>query len=71
MKCQIDLLLSELITEVKRYTVEEDDKAYILDPVFGIVRNRVNAEVCKALLRTGGDKQLAGKLINYIIIIVG
>ena len=67
MKSQVDYLLSELINEVKRYTVEEDDKAYILDPVFGIVRNRVNAEVCKALLRIGGDKQLAGKLINYII----
>lgn len=67
MKSQVDYLLSELINEVKLYTVEEDDKAYILDPVFGIVRNRVNAEVCKALLRTGGDKRLAGKLINYII----
>jgi hypothetical protein len=67
MKSQVESLLSELMNEVKRYIVEEDDKAYILDPVFGIVRNRVNAEVCKTLLRAGGDKQLAGKLINYII----
>ena len=36
---------------VKPLIVEKEDYAYIEDPIFGIKRNRVIAEVVKAMIR--------------------
>ena len=46
---------------------EESNASYTLDPVFGIVRNRVNAEICKSLLRINSEDSHIPKIINYII----
>ncbi|NPE28855.1 terpene cyclase/mutase family protein [Methanococcoides sp. SA1] len=50
----------------------EDDVAYIIDPVYGIARNRVNAECVKTLLRVNGmdgkdHTEIIDKLLNQLI----
>jgi len=55
-----------LLDEVKKSLITEGDTAYIVDPVYGIVRNRVNAEVVKALIRTG-DQKTAKMIISHIM----
>lgn len=62
-KCS--LVIDNLLNEVQKSTKVEDGAAYIIDPVYGIVRNRVNAEVAKALVRTS-DSNIAGLLYSYI-----
>ncbi len=58
-------LLSRIIGAIRNLSVTEGEIAYIRDPVFPIIRNRVHAEVCKAMLRFGGDP-LVGSILNYI-----
>ena len=60
-------LLSRVTGEVRELAVVDDEtaSAYIRDPVFGIIRNRVHAEVCKAMLRLGDDP-LVGPILNYV-----
>ncbi len=55
-----------ILDEVKRNVVFGGDTAYIRDPVFGIVRNRVHAEVVKALLRTG-EIELVGSILRFVV----
>jgi hypothetical protein len=40
--------------------------SYLLDPVFGIIRNRVNAEVAKTYVRLG-QNQKAIQLLRYVL----
>lgn len=53
--------------------VIDRNEAYIIDPVYGIIRNRVNAEIAKTLFRlflinrNDMDHDLAFKLINYLV----
>lgn len=58
-------LLARITGTVRNLAVVEGEAAYIRDPVFPVVRNRVHAEVCKAMLRTGGDP-LVGPILNYV-----
>lgn len=58
-------LVARMSRAVREIVVIDGETAYIPDPVFGIVRNRVHAEVAKMLLRTGGDP-LTEPLLNYI-----
>ncbi len=44
----------------------EDDVAYTVDPVFNIIRNRVNAEIFKTLYRLNYDEELLHKMINHL-----
>ena len=45
------IIIESLLKEVEKYTQEGEKGSYILDPVFGIVRNRVNTEVAKTYFR--------------------
>lgn len=59
--------INSIIYNVKKNVIETSETAYILDPVFKIVRNRVNAEVVKTLIRMGKDEALAKKIIRFIV----
>lgn len=58
-------ILTHLLNETKKHLVVKDDRAYCTDPVFDIVRNRVNAEICKTLIRINDLEHVPG-LIRYI-----
>ncbi|WP_332448456.1 prenyltransferase/squalene oxidase repeat-containing protein [Methanoculleus sp.] len=58
-------LLARVTGEVRELAVVEGETAYLRDPVFPVVRNRVHAEVVKAMLRQGGDP-LVGPILNYV-----
>lgn len=60
-------LTVQLLNEIHRFIIIEKDLSYIRDPVFGISRNRVNAEFCKALIRIDGYNPVCEKIINYIV----
>ena len=59
--------LNYIVGNVQKNIVENNDDAYILDPVFNIVRNRVNAEYVKTLIRIQKNEMLAKKIIRYIL----
>lgn len=61
----IKSLLSRTLRAVRDLAVVDGGIAYIRDPVFPIVRNRVHAEVTKAMLRSGGDP-LVGPILEYV-----
>ncbi len=65
MDGRLTSLLTRVAGEVRELAVVDGETAYIRDPVFGIIRNRVHAEVCKAMLRLGGDP-LVGPILNYV-----
>jgi len=67
MKDRVESLLCRLIREVERHIVVKNNVAYVVDPVFGIVRNRVNAEICKTLMRLDSRNPLIGKIINFLL----
>ena len=58
-------LLARVTGTVRELAVFDGETAYIRDPVFPIIRNRVHAEVCKAMLRAGGDP-LVGPILDYV-----
>ncbi|WP_292518325.1 hypothetical protein [Methanoculleus sp.] len=58
-------LLARVTGAVRELAVVEGETAYIRDPVFPVIRNRVHAEVAKAMLRQGGDPLLA-PILNYV-----
>ena len=62
-------LIENLLDNTSKYLVVKKEKAYIMDPVFGIVRNRVTAEYLKALIRVYGDerRELIGKLVKFLL----
>jgi len=53
---------------IKPLIVEKENYAYIRDPIFGIKRNRVIAEVVKAIIRSElePDENIIGKFCNYL-----
>lgn len=63
------IILNSVLAEAKKYLVSDEKYAYFKDPVFErefhLIRNRVNGELCKALIRAGDIEQVP-KLINYI-----
>jgi hypothetical protein len=63
---RVTSLIQRLLDEVRKATVIDGEHAYIRDPVFGIVRNRVHAEVSKAMLRTNNDP-LVDLIVNYMV----
>ncbi|RXE55602.1 hypothetical protein ABH15_04895 [Methanoculleus taiwanensis] len=65
MEGRVAEITRNILDEVRRNVVLDGDLAYIRDPVFGIVRNRVHAEVVKALLRTGETK-LVGSILRFV-----
>ena len=58
---------NSILNNVKNNIIENNETAYILDPIFKIVRNRINAEFVKTLIRMQNDNKLATKLIRYIV----
>ena len=66
MDGRVRSLVTRMSGAVREMVVVDGETAYIPDPVFGIIRNRVHAEVAKTLLRTGDDP-LAEPLLNYIV----
>jgi len=54
---------------IKPLITEENDSAYIRDPIFEIKRNRVIAEVLKAMIRLNleSDESVIEKLCNFLI----
>ena len=54
---------------IKPLIVEKENYAYIKDPIFGIKRNRVVAEIIKAMIRLKieTDDNIIDKLSNYLI----
>ncbi|KAF5087786.1 prenyltransferase/squalene oxidase repeat-containing protein [Methanoculleus horonobensis] len=66
MDGRVRSLLSRIAGEVRALAVVDGETAYIRDPVFPVIRNRVHAEVAKAMLRLGGDP-LVGPVLNYAV----
>jgi len=66
MDGRVTSLVTRMSGAVREMAVVDGEIAYIRDPIFGIVRNRVHAEVCKAMLRAGGDP-LVGPILNYVV----
>jgi hypothetical protein len=70
---EIDGLLSHIIEKGILPNLKiEDNVAYTVDPVYGIARNRVNAECVKTLLRMNRNKgnaysDIIEKLVNQLI----
>ncbi len=62
---RVTAIIHDILGAVGENVILDGDAAYIRDPVFGIVRNRVHAEVCKALLRTGDDR-LVGPILRFV-----
>ena len=60
------IIIASLVKEVEKYTHDGETGSYLLDPVFGIVRNRVNSEVAKTYVRLG-QKQKAIQLLRYVL----
>lgn len=66
MDRRVGSLLSRVAGEVRGLAVVDGETAYIRDPVFPVIRNRVHAEVTKTMLRLGGDP-LVGPILDYVI----
>lgn len=66
MDGRVTSLVTRMSGAVREMAVVDGEIAYIRDPIFGIVRNRVHAEVCKAMLRAGGDP-LVDPILNYVV----
>ncbi len=66
MNGRLTSMTAQILGAVRGLAVVDGDTASIRDPVFGIVRNRVHAEVCRAMLRAGGDP-LVGPILNYVV----
>lgn len=60
-------IINDITANVAKSIVENDETAYILDPVFKIIRNRVNAEYVKTLIRMEKDELITKKMIRYIL----
>jgi hypothetical protein len=60
------IIIASLLKEVENYVHDGETGSYLLDPVFGIVRNRVNAEVAKTYIRLGQTSK-AIQLLRYVL----
>lgn len=59
-------IVESLLKEVEKFAHDGEDGTYILDPIFGIVRNRVNAEVAKTYFRMNFPEK-GVRLMKYVI----
>lgn len=59
--------LQSLVKSIKQFIVIEGEMATIVDPVFQIQRNRVNAEYLKTIIRINNEQILARKIQNTLI----
>jgi len=66
IKPELMTIIESVLKEADKYTHEGENGSYLLDPNFGIVRNRVNAEVAKTLIRLG-QNQKAIQLLRYVL----
>lgn len=63
----LESIIDILDSKIRGCLVEEENRAYLYDPYFKIVRNRVNAEYCKGLIRLDKNKEIVKKIINYLV----
>ncbi|USH00425.1 terpene cyclase/mutase family protein [Thermococcus argininiproducens] len=70
MEKGIEKYLYSLENSTSQHLIIEEDTAYIKDPVFGIVRNRVSAEYLKSIIRLHGEKkrEVIQKLVNFLLL---
>lgn len=66
MQEHINSIILDTLEAIKPNIIDSGDSSYIVDPVFGIVRNRVNAEICKTLIRMD-DVSLAKRLAAHLV----
>lgn len=59
--------LNKTIKNMSRFINQTDSEAYLKDPVFHIIRNRVNSEFLKTIIRTNKNEEIIKKIISYII----
>jgi len=64
---QIKELIDRIVKAIEKIILIEDDTAYTVDPVFGIVRNRVCAEIVKSFIRLGYDSTITEKLVIFLL----
>jgi len=64
---KLKYIIDKLDSKLERFLIKEEYRAYLYDTYFKIVRNRVNAEYCKGLIRLGRKKEIVQKIINYLI----
>lgn len=64
---ELSSFLDKTINNMGRFINENDSEAYLKDPVFHIVRNRVNSEFLKTIIRTNKNKEMINKIISFII----
>lgn len=69
MKKTLKNYLNSLENNTRRYLKVKGDHAYIMDPVFGIVRNRVSAEYLKTVIRLYGEQErdTIEKIVNFLL----
>ena len=59
-------ITKSLLSEASKYLVHDGGYAYFTDPVYpGLIRNRVNAEICKCMIRLG-EVESVPAIIRYI-----
>ena len=66
MTTDASTISEKLIQNTLPYLIDGEGGSYFVDPVFNIVRNRVNAEMAKSLFRMGYTKE-ARKIIPHLI----
>jgi hypothetical protein len=59
-------IVKSLLKAVGKFSHDSENGTYILDPVFGIVRNRVNVEVAKTYFRINSTEK-GIRLMKYIL----
>ncbi|MGM0405334.1 MAG: prenyltransferase/squalene oxidase repeat-containing protein [Thermoplasmatota archaeon] len=59
--------LDILDSRIEACLIEEDDRSYLYDPYFDLVRNRVSAEYCKGLMRLDRKKEVVRKIVNFLL----
>ncbi|BAI62609.1 conserved hypothetical protein [Methanocella paludicola SANAE] len=60
-------LYGSLLESTLEYLIVEGDYAYVHDPYFNLNRCRVTAEVCKSMIRSGGNHLLAEKMVDWLV----
>lgn len=66
MDPRAELIVESLLQEVEKCAHDGEKGTCIVDPVFGIVRNRVNAEVAKTYFRTNSPEK-GVRLMRYVL----
>ena len=66
MENHVKSLTTQILNEVRKHIIVTENAAFVLDPLYGIVRNRVNAEIAKTMVRME-DYSMAKKIIASLI----